>query len=86
MCYIIVMEVFVSIHAPVKVRLRPNAYFKRKFGFNSRTREGATAVIPETIGVARVSIHAPVKVRRYCAGCRVDRTFVSIHAPVKVRP
>ena len=33
---------FVSIHAPVKVRLVGHGRFGETWGFNSRTREGAT--------------------------------------------
>ena len=55
----------VSIHAPVKVRLFTGSQKDVLKGFNSRTREGATAQDGETYGDFVVSIHAPVKVRPF---------------------
>ena len=54
----------VSIHAPVKVRHHSQDFTLLSICFNSRTREGATAMIVFMADEGPVSIHAPVKVRR----------------------
>ena len=55
---------FVSIHAPVRVRPPVLSESAQREGFNPRTREGATCIMPIDSGAYRVSIHAPVRVRR----------------------
>ena len=54
----------VSIHAPVKVRLNSPISSSSKWGFNPRTREGATILLSAKKKSLSVSIHAPVKVRQ----------------------
>ena len=48
----------------MKVRRSALIGFVAVFGFNSRTREGATNMISGRSVAGGVSIHAPVKVRR----------------------
>ena len=57
--------VYVSIHAPVRVRRLIKMSEPDKTGFNSRTREGATADFNCSSSKDEVSIHAPVRVRLY---------------------
>ncbi len=63
----------VSIHAPVKERLKSQLLFDRAdFCFNPRSREGATKVVDQYFSDTAVSIHAPVKERRIAAGETVN--------------
>ena len=61
----------VSIHAPVKERQHVRACRSAKTGFNSRSREGATAESFVFYGTWDVSIHAPVRERQRGAAFRV---------------
>ena len=63
----------VSIHAPVKGRLRGRVHCPPTFGFNPRPREGATQGILHFEQVVAVSIHAPVKGRLALAAARRQR-------------
>ena len=74
----------VSIHAPVKVRLKRCHDAIGGLSFNSRTCEGATPKRGNQPRTHTVSIHAPVKVR-HCQPFQRSDIAVSIHAPVKVR-
>ena len=76
----------VSIHAPVKGRLRLMRLFIITNGsFNPRPREGATKDLDVDIVHTPVSNHAPVKGRPGCMFCMFGVHLVSIHAPVKGR-
>ena len=75
----------VSIHAPVKVRQARGNKMIIDYGFNPRTREGATNGVLQHNLDEMVSIHAPVKVRLADDYFTSRGVSVSIHAPVKVR-
>ena len=62
----------VSIHAPVKERLRGGGMHWEQDSFNSRSRKGATSVLAEQVRSSNVSIHAPVRERRQGAYRRTD--------------
>ena len=51
-----------------------------KYGFNPRTREGATACTADADAGYDVSIHAPVRVRQLAAEqCKKTLEFQSTH-------
>ena len=54
----------VSIHAPVKERRFLGSFNADDYGFNSRSREGATRLGGFDLRRELVSIHAPVKERQ----------------------
>ena len=53
--------------------------------FNSRSREGATALLFAFVSVFEVSIHAPVRERQERYEGPYKHADVSIHAPVRER-
>ena len=61
--FINTINIFVSIHAPVRVRRVKSSLSGFGSGFNSRTREGATCIDSKEKLNLYVSIHAPVRVR-----------------------
>ena len=54
----------VSIHAPVRMRPATASPYLFTTGFNSRTREDATAIRRVIKTHEEVSIHAPVRMRQ----------------------
>ena len=64
--------VYVSIHAPMKVRRGSSIFQWAVKCFNSRTHEGATPTDKVNALSYKVSIHAPVKVRQDSAITRAD--------------
>ena len=68
----------------MRERLEFKKDLEKRFGFNSRSREGATTSVVFDLTVPSVSIHAPVR-ERLARKSRERLWPVSIHAPVRER-
>ena len=79
------LNIGVSIHAPVKVRRRNNQAGKLLRSFNPRTREGATSSIRHGMFSIRSFNPRTREGATLRINCRGGEVMVSIHAPVKVR-